>query len=106
MTKEWRRLRGCHRLEAAGGWHVLGVVDILGNEHEPMQGRTQPFLLTLGIEGARLRQRLLVERDDRIELRSCAVIGLDARQVQLHQLLGSQLAFGERLLDVGYSGSR
>jgi hypothetical protein len=59
-----------------------------------MQRSARALGLALDVEGAGLLERVRVERDEGAELRAVVVVGLDAREVELGQLLGGQGAGG------------
>src|SRR5680860_595234 len=67
--------------------------------------RLDRALATSGaVQPVRLVQCVGVHGDDRIERRAGAVVGLDAVQVELHQLAGRQLLLAVGTLDLGDGG--
>jgi hypothetical protein len=71
-----------------------------------MHRRTRTFHAPFSVERSGFFQRILVQGDDAVELRTFLVIGLDAREVHLDQLLRSQYTAIHPGLDVGDGRSR
>ena len=67
----------------------------------PCSGERGPLRLALGVERARGLERLGVQRHHRVQRRPLPIVGLDARQAQLHQLFRRQRAAVEGAVDVG-----
>src|SRR5204862_3127247 len=81
--------------------HVEGVIVVLEDDGNAVQRRSPSFRLPLGVERARLVDRLRIERDDRVQGRSLAIERANAREAHLRQRFGRQRAGVEGGLDVG-----
>jgi hypothetical protein len=86
---------------AAGGRQIERVVVVLQHDGDAVERRARTFRLALGVERARGLERFRIQRNDRVQRRTLAIVGLNSSQTALHQLLGRQRARVEGGVDVG-----
>jgi len=94
------RLRAFERQRAAGGWQVGGIVVVLENDGHAVQWAELSAMGEAGIEEVGRGQRTSVQCQYGIELRSLLVVGRDAVEVSLDELVAAQAVIAERLLDL------
>src|ERR1700738_17300 len=94
------RLRALQRQGAAGGRKVGGIVVVLENDGHAVQRAELSAMGEAGIQEVGRGQRTSVQGQDGIELRSLLVIGRDAVEVSLDELVAGQAVIAERLLDL------
>ena len=81
---------------------MIGGIDVvLDDDRNAVQRRARALGLALGIHRARGLERLRIDGDHRVQRRTLAIVGIDARQEHLHQPLRGQRALGKRGVDVG-----
>ncbi len=84
------RLRAGQRLRSAGGRQVEGVVVVLHQDRHAVQQRARALLASFLVERLGGLDRLRIHGEDRVELGAGFVVGLDALEIRLHDLLGRE----------------
>jgi hypothetical protein len=79
------RNRSVQQHRSAGGREIERIEVVLQHDGDAVQRRPPALGLPLGVQRARLLERLRVERDDRVQAGALFVVGLDPRQAQLHE---------------------
>ena len=80
---------------------IGGVVVVFQHDGDAVQRRARAFRLALRVERARRLDGFRVQREHGAQRRPLPVVGLDAREAQLHEALRGQRAGVERAVDVG-----
>jgi hypothetical protein len=96
-----RRIAAGQRNRAAGRREIGDVDVVLDGDRNAVQRAAPAAAAALGIERAGGLDRARVDLEDRVEVRSLLVIGVDAGEVQRDQPLVSQRAGVDRRLDAG-----
>ena len=79
---------------------TIGIHLILHDDGNTLKRVNEARGFESSVQPIRLPKGLGIDRDDRIEARTFLVIGFDAVQVKLHQLVGGQLTRSIRVMTI------